>query len=161
MIFVSVGTQKFQFNRLLQYIDELIDEGVIKEEVFAQIGYSTYTPKNYRFTNFLNEEDFGKRIMMCDIYITHGGVGSINQGLHLGKKIIACPRLHKFNEHIDDHQIELVDKFFESKYLLKALNIDELKMAINIAGAFHPSFSIKKTNNKVIVEISKIIQGEK
>ena len=47
MIFITTGSQKFQFNRLLQKIDELVAEGTIKDEVFAQIGYSDYVPKHY------------------------------------------------------------------------------------------------------------------
>ena len=49
MIFVTLGSQKFQFNRLLIEIDKLVDEGKITEEVFAQIGYSDYKPKNYKY----------------------------------------------------------------------------------------------------------------
>ena len=33
MIFISLGTQKFQFNRLLKYIDEKIKSQEISEEV--------------------------------------------------------------------------------------------------------------------------------
>ena len=47
MIFVTLGSQKFQFNRLLIEIDRLIEEGKITEKVFAQTGYSDYKPKNY------------------------------------------------------------------------------------------------------------------
>ena len=36
MIFITLGSQKFQFNRLLKKVDDLIESGVIKEEVFAQ-----------------------------------------------------------------------------------------------------------------------------
>ena len=46
MIFITVGSQKFQFNRLLEQIDLLIENKIIKEEVFAQIGSSDYIPKN-------------------------------------------------------------------------------------------------------------------
>ena len=47
MIFITTGSQKFQFNRLLQKIDELVADGTIKDKVFAQSGYSDYAPKNY------------------------------------------------------------------------------------------------------------------
>ena len=40
MIFITLGSQKFQFNRLLKTVDELVERGIIKEEVFAQIGFS-------------------------------------------------------------------------------------------------------------------------
>ena len=46
MIFVTLGSQKFQFNRLLIEIDRLIEEKYITDKVFAQIGYSDYKPKH-------------------------------------------------------------------------------------------------------------------
>ncbi len=60
VIFVTVGSQKFQFDRLLKEIDRLIDEGIIKEEVFAQTGCSNYIPKNFAYKNFINREEFKK-----------------------------------------------------------------------------------------------------
>ena len=45
MIFVTVGTHEQQFNRLIQKVDELKRDGYIKEDVFMQIGYSTYKPQ--------------------------------------------------------------------------------------------------------------------
>ena len=45
MIFVTVGTHEQQFNRLIKEVDRLVEEGIIKEEVFIQIGYSDYDPK--------------------------------------------------------------------------------------------------------------------
>ena len=77
MIFITLGSQKFQFNRLLQSVDELIDKGVIKEEVFAQIGYSDYTPINYEYKDFLDRDEFSKQVEKCEILITHGGTGAI------------------------------------------------------------------------------------
>ena len=58
MIFITLGSQKFQFNRLLKEIDRLVGEGKISEGVFAQIGYSDYKPKNYRYNEFLDREKF-------------------------------------------------------------------------------------------------------
>ena len=45
MIFVTLGSQKFQFNRLLKAVDELDTD----DEIFAQIGYSNYKPQNYAY----------------------------------------------------------------------------------------------------------------
>lgn len=41
MIFIVLGTQKFQLNRLLQKMDEYIEQGLLQDEVYAQIGNST------------------------------------------------------------------------------------------------------------------------
>ena len=40
MIFVALGTQKFQMNRLIKALDVQKGKGLIKEEIFAQIGNS-------------------------------------------------------------------------------------------------------------------------
>ena len=58
MIFITLGSQKFQFNRLLKAVDELVAAGKIKDEVFAQIGYSDYKPTYYTSANFLDRESF-------------------------------------------------------------------------------------------------------
>ena len=40
-IFITLGSQKFQFNRLLKAVDELCENQIVDaEDVFAQIGYS-------------------------------------------------------------------------------------------------------------------------
>lgn len=54
-IFITLGSQKFQFNRLLKAVDELCERGTIEaEDVFAQIGYSDYLPKNFSYKKFLD-----------------------------------------------------------------------------------------------------------
>lgn len=52
MIFITLGSQKFQFNRLLKALDDLVEEGAIQEEVFAQIGYSDYNLEIMSLKNF-------------------------------------------------------------------------------------------------------------
>ena len=55
MIFVTLGTQKFQLNRLLKQLDKYIEQGQITDKVIAQIGYSDYLPKRYEYIDFLNK----------------------------------------------------------------------------------------------------------
>lgn len=131
MIFVCVGTKRFQFNRLLKEIDKLITEDIIQDEVFAQIGASTYIPKNYSYKKYLSGEEFRFFQEKADIIITHGGTGSIVGALKLQKQVIAVPRLTKYGEHADDHQLEIVDLFYKKGYIEKVEEISELGNAIN------------------------------
>ena len=71
MIFVTVGTQKFQFNRLLYEIDRLISEGCISEKVICQSGYSTYRSKFYQEVPFMSKKKYEKYIQECRILVTH------------------------------------------------------------------------------------------
>lgn len=87
MIFITLGSQKFQFNRLLKAVDELVAAGKIKDEVFAQIGYSDYKPMNYKYEQFLDREKFSQVMDKAEIVITHGGTGAIIGAVKKGKKV--------------------------------------------------------------------------
>lgn len=114
MIFVTVGTQKFQLNRLL----EILDCEEIEEEIFAQIGCSTYKPKHFKSQKFLTQKDFLKYMENASIVITHAGVGSILTAMDFDKPILVFPRLKKYGEHVDDHQLQIAQTFMEKKYIM-------------------------------------------
>lgn len=126
MIFVTLGSQKFQFNRLLKKIDELIEKKIIKDEFFAQIGYSDYQPVNYIFKDFLDREEFSNFMKKSTLVITHGGTGAIITAVKAGKKVIAVPRLAQYGEHVDDHQLQLLNQFDGMGIILPCYNIEEL-----------------------------------
>ena len=130
MIFVTVGSQKFQFNRLLVEIDKLVEEKIIIEEVFAQIGYSDYKPKNYKYKEFLDRDEFANIMEKCDKLITHGGTGAIIGAVKRDKKVIAVPRLSKYGEHVDDHQLQIVKQFDHMGLISSISDINELKKII-------------------------------
>lgn len=147
MIFITLGSQKFQFNRLLKAVDELIEEGIIKEEVFAQIGYSDYKPKNYKYKEFLNREEFNQMIVHYDIVVTHGGTGAIIGAIKKNKQIIAIPRLSKFGEHVDDHQTQIVSQFRDMKLILGIDKVEELGKAIETVKEVKLANYISNTEN--------------
>lgn len=133
MIFVTLGSQKFQFNRLLKKIDQLINEGKIDEEVFAQTGYSDYNPKNFASEKFLDREKFALLMNKSDVIIAHGGTGAIVGALKANKKVIAIPRLAQYGEHVDDHQLQIVRQFVEHNFICTCKNLDELDQVIEEA----------------------------
>ena len=126
MIFVTLGSQKFQFDRLLKKIDELIDKGIITDEVFAQIGSSTYLPQNYKYTRFMDREEFSGHIENASLVVTHGGTGVIMGAVKKGKKVIAVPRLAKYGEHVDDHQLQLLHQFDDLGIICYCKDVDKL-----------------------------------
>ena len=149
MIFITLGSQKFQFNRLLKKVDDLINKGVIADEVFAQIGYSDYTPRNYKFKQFLDREEFAEMEGIADIVITHGGTGAIIGAVKKGKKVIAVPRLAKYGEHVDDHQLQLVGQFSNMNLICECLDCDKLEEAIDTV--LHTEYNRYSSNTKTIL----------
>ncbi|MCD7808446.1 MAG: beta(1,3)galactosyltransferase EpsH [Erysipelotrichaceae bacterium] len=130
MIFVTVGSQKFQFDRLIKAIDQLIKEGKIKDKVFAQTGACKYIPKNYAYKPYLDRDEFNDFMNKSSIVITHGGTGAIVGALKAGKKVIAVPRLSRYGEHVDDHQIQLIEEFVKCNFIMSCDNLNNLDILI-------------------------------
>ena len=111
-------------------IDRLIEVGKIKEEVFAQIGYSDYRPKNYKSKEFLDREEFSTIMKKCNKVITHGGTGAIIGAVKNKKKVIAVPRLSEFGEHVDDHQLQITSEFSKMNFIYTVIDIRNLETAL-------------------------------
>lgn len=159
MIFVTVGSQKFQFNRLIQKVDELITSGEITEEVFFQIGVSDYIPKHGEYSRFLNRDEFSEISGKCDIVITHGGTGAIIGAVKRGKKVIAVPRLAKYKEHVDDHQLQILHQFDEMGLILPCYDVAGLPEALKRVREL--TFNTYESNTDTIVRaIERFIDGE-
>lgn len=158
MIFVTVGSQKFQFNRLLIAIDNLLEDGTLNENVFAQSGYSDYIPKNYQFKNFLDREEYNEWEKRADIIVTHGGTGAIVGAVKRGKKVIAVPRLAKYGEHVDDHQLQLINQFKSQNLICSVIDCNKIKEALFCVRNTHFD-SYKSCTQNIIESIERFIDG--
>lgn len=106
MIFVTVGTHEQAFNRLVQAIDELKKDGTITEDVIIQTGFSTYEPRYCKWAKLIPYKEMIQNVEEARIVITHGGPASFIMPLQIGKTPIVVPRQKKFDEHVNDHQVE-------------------------------------------------------
>lgn len=156
-IFITLGSQKFQFDRLLKAVDELYEKGVLTEPAFAQTGYSTYQPKHYQYKNFLNRDEFAQETSNADIVITHGGTGAIIGAVKKGKKVIAVARRAQYGEHVDDHQLQIIKQFEEQNLICGITDVNELGNAVEYIRSH--TFNSYKSNTQVIIEsIRQFIQ---
>lgn len=151
MIFVTLGSQKFQFDRLLQAVDILQTD----EEIFAQIGYSEYKPKHFKYKRFLDRDEFDKIMDSSNIVITHGGTGAIIGAVKKGKKVIAVPRLKKYGEHVDDHQIQLVNQFSELNLIYPCIDCDIQKALDTVKRTTYTSY--KSNTARIIRSLEEFI----
>ena len=106
MIFVTVGTHEQPFDRLIKKMDELKRDGVIQEDVVMQTGFSTYEPKYCQWSKLIPYQQMVKNVEDARIVITHGGPASFIMPLQIGKTPIVVPRQFRFDEHVNDHQVE-------------------------------------------------------
>ncbi|HFI0094079.1 TPA: glycosyltransferase [Streptococcus suis] len=128
MIFVTVGTHEQPFNRLIEEVDRLKKEGVITDEVFIQTGFSTYKPQYCNWKSIISYSEMEDHMANADIIITHGGPATFMGAIAKGKKPIVVPRLEKFGEHVNDHQLEFAFQVKERYNSIKILeNVESLK----------------------------------
>lgn len=149
MILVTLGTQDKQFVRLLDIVQEQIDLGNIKDKVIVQAGCTKYESKDMEIFSLIDRDKFGDLIKQCDILITHGGVGSIITGLNNNKKVIVVPRLAKYKEHINDHQMQITYNFSKEGYILPLYENDDLGMVLKNIKKFKPMKFKSNTGNMI------------
>ena len=161
MIFVTVGTHEQPFNRLVQKVDELKRDGIIKEDVIIQTGYSTYEPKYCEWSKLIQYQDMVKHVEDARIVITHGGPASFVMPLQIGKTPIVVPRQHQYDEHVNDHQVEFAKNVAERMgTIILVEDIETLGEVITnydqiVAGMGH---GISSTNERFNEELEEVVE---
>ncbi|MFH1239730.1 MAG: PssE/Cps14G family polysaccharide biosynthesis glycosyltransferase [Candidatus Diapherotrites archaeon] len=148
-VYVTVGTHRQQFNRLLEAVDLWVKKSK-NTNVFAQTGNSDYLPKHFKSQKFLSDKEYEKNMKNSEVIVTHAGAGTIINALNLKKSIVIIPRLKKFGEHTNDHQLELAD-VLEKEGLVLSANENNFSDVIQKARNFKPKIrSEKKKTIKII-----------
>lgn len=151
MIFLTVGTQ-FPFDRLVKAVDDVFDKGLIGEEIFAQIGESTYWPRNFESVSFLDKRIFDERLRSASSVISHAGMGIITLALENNKPLLVMPRLKKYGEVVNDHQVAIAKKLARLGCVLAAYKTENLMKNMKRLKSFVPS----KRHNDVSVVVARV-----
>lgn len=123
-----MGTHNQDFTRLLKEIDEIA--GKVDEKVVIQTGHTEYVPQNAKHFAFGTRKKLEQLNKEARIIITHGGAGSIIFALQFHKPTVVVPRLKKYGEHINDHQLELTKELEKSGKVVGVYDIEDLEKKI-------------------------------
>jgi UDP-N-acetylglucosamine transferase subunit ALG13 len=125
LIFVTVGNHDQGFDRLIQKMDEIA--GNIDERVVMQVGYTTYKPVNAEYFSFVESfEEILRLNREARVVVSHAGAGSIVTALKEKTPVIVVPRLKKYNEHMNDHQLEIAKAMSENECVTVIYDIEAL-----------------------------------
>lgn len=150
MIFLVVGTQE-PFDRLVQYVDEWSFKSGFND-IFAQVSNSKYKSKNFESVDFIPPLEFDIKFQQAELIIGHSGMGTIISALQHSKPIIVMPRLAKFREHRNDHQLATA-RSFEKLGLVKSVYCkDELFAALDDRHLLKPSKPIDESASKMLID---------
>ena len=137
MIFLTVGTQ-FPFDRLVKAVDEAAGTNGFDEQIVAQIGDSSYCPENFEAAPSVEKTVFDQYFNKADSIISHAGMGTITMALDHRKPLLVMPRLSKYGEVVNDHQLAIARKFEQLGYLLVAYEAEGLPAKIEKLKSFVP-----------------------
>ena len=158
MIYVTLGTQKFQMDRLLKKLDKLIDENIIKEDLIVQCVTHDYKPCNFEIRNLITKDEVDKLVKNASIVITHSGTGSLIKCNEYKKKTIIIPRLKKYKEHVDDHQSEIAEVFKKKVNATVVYNIEELNKYISNSNLI-TTMDLKLDNKSLLSSIEEKLEN--
>lgn len=146
LIFVTLGNDKHKFPRLLDQINLLSNQ--IKDQKFiVQAGHTEFRAgKNTFSKRFFDKETFYNNIREASTVISHAGAGTLIKLVQEGKKPIVVPRLSNFNEHLNNHQLEIANEFRNRNLCYLVNKIEDLNTQL-IHKSLNNSSIIKSKKN--------------
>jgi len=156
MIFVTVGNDFRGFDRLLKEMDEIAH--LIPSEILIQTGYSRYEPTNAKHFDFVPMDQALEYIRNSELVVSHAGVGTIILCKKYGIPILILPRRKAYNEHMNDHQLEIakVLEKREAEHVYVVYGEDQLKETIlRILKRRERSVSIQNSGKANLLKVIK------
>jgi beta-1,4-N-acetylglucosaminyltransferase len=138
LIFVTVGMHTQGFDRLTKKMDEIA--ATLDEEVIMQIGHTGFRPQNAKWFQFTTEEEIKALCKEARVVVTHPAM-SILDALEQATPVIAVPRLKRYNEVIDDHQLDFARELEKEGKVTAVYDVDKLEEALRNPNLKLPEFT--------------------
>jgi UDP-N-acetylglucosamine transferase subunit ALG13 len=146
--FVSIGNSPRHFVRLLDEVARIASS--LPQPIVVQRGRTPFDHPAIKHFSFVDAETFQDLLRGSQLFITHAGGGSVLAALRMGKTPVVVPRLARFGEHVDDHQIALAEELAKQGKIVRVDDIAQLRAAAETALACPPG-EILETNNDAAV----------
>ncbi|WP_286822304.1 glycosyltransferase [Desulfobacter sp. UBA2225] len=162
MIFLTVGTDHHQFHRLLKKMDALAADEILQHELVVQYGLNRFIPKAAsQLHDFLSFDKMIEYIKKAEIIITHASSTAM-LAITNGKIPVVVPRDKKFNEIIDDHQLEFARKLENELPMIVVYDVekigDVLKNYSQLSDAICKRASLSSdSKNQAVLELDRLV----
>jgi UDP-N-acetylglucosamine transferase subunit ALG13 len=133
-VVVTVGTnESYGFRRLIEALLRVIPS---QSEVLWQTGTTDVTGLGITGHARVPAADLARAIAEADLVISHAGMGSALTVLEAGRTPLLVPRLRRFGEHVDDHQVPTAEELARRGLCLAraATDVDEAALYAAAAG---------------------------
>lgn len=112
------------FARLVRKMDAIA--AGTGERVVVQAGLSRTVPQHCEHFAFRPRDEIVALVAEARVVVTHAGIGSVIDALKAGRPLVVVPRLRRFGEHNNDHQLDLARAVERRGWGRMVKEIDEL-----------------------------------
>lgn len=137
-LFVAVGTSPRGFDRLMRWLDALARQGALPGPIEVQSGTSVNYPFLINTYPNIPSDILEQKLACAKVVICHAGAGIVGTCLRLGKRPIVVPRLSRYDEAINDHQLMLAKALARSGQAIMVSDEAQLRSAIDLAWSSPP-----------------------
>lgn len=164
MILVTVGTNQYDFDRVFKMLYQQPLYSSDKVRWVIQKGHNslTHEPKNGQVVDMITRDEMGELVRQASLVISHCGIGSINQMLSFQKKVIFVPRVARYNEFSDDHQLQIANEIGSDLFdvvfpddQMKVIDLNELENRLLVVKP------VDTTNHQMADDIKNVLFGNK
>jgi UDP-N-acetylglucosamine transferase subunit ALG13 len=126
VIFATVGSHPtYRFERFLRALESLPGE-----ELVVQYGPGEPPPHAASAVPWMTFAEIVEHMERAEHVVSHAGAGTILCAARAGQTPIVFPRLERFGETVDDHQVELARRMAEDGHVVVVESAAELAAAV-------------------------------
>ncbi len=131
-LFVSVGTDYHRFDRMVWWLDEWLATGRDVGHVIVQRGTSA-TSEFAESVEYLKRNELIHEFETASVVVCHGGPATIMECRKNGLVPIVVPREEKYDEHVNDHQVDFCERLAAHGDIQLARTKDEFFRLLDLA----------------------------
>jgi UDP-N-acetylglucosamine transferase subunit ALG13 len=143
VIFATVGSHpSFRFDRFLRALESLeVDDLVVQHGPGLAPASAAVAVAWMSFADYLDH------IYQAEKVISHAGIGTILTATRAGQTPVVVPRLRRFKETVDDHQLDLARSLGQTGRVVVVEDLDELA---SMVAAAPPRSDIRPTADSTL-----------
>lgn len=146
MIFATVGSTQIPFERFVEALEALPGD-----RLFVQHGPVPPPAGAARSVAFMQFPEVVESMRRADAVVCHAGAGSILCALRAGHVPVVVPRLKRFGETVDDHQVELAEVLAGEG---RVVRVDDLGRLAEIVEAAPPRAPVERQEGLLPIQVA-------
>jgi UDP-N-acetylglucosamine transferase subunit ALG13 len=128
VIFATVGSTQIPFERFVRALESLPGERLL-----VQHGPVDPPPGAARASAFMQFPEMIESMEAADVVVCHAGAGSILCALRAGHTPVVVPRVKRYQETVDDHQVEFSRALGAEGKVIAVEDLDQLSAVVAAA----------------------------